>query len=373
MTLQLLAKSPSIPIENAKFYARQRKAKRTADVDTYLETLYREAPKFGLDPAVMAAQASHETGGYTSDDWVYYLNPAGIGHTDQVSIGVHFPDADDAAWAHIVHLLIYARPTVLPRIDKSRLALDARFDDAWFAGYAGKAKTTDALAGKWASDGDYGPKVERHYKAIKSAVATPSPTPEQPGNAPLPGNIVRVETGNYHVRLFGRKPVAIVYHITDDMNFAGTKSWFQNPASRASAHVVIDRDGTIYQFVSSANAAWTNGDYEQGGRIVTRKDIPLLNRCVEAVESTGGDNLNDFTLNIEHVGTPSNPPTEAQYVSSIALSKYWRDRYEIYPIRGTMWRHADINSVDRSYCPGPKFDLERIIVALGGDPDDLGR
>lgn len=371
MTLKILGK-PSIPVENAKFYARQTKAKRTADVDTYLDTIYREAPKFGLDPAIMAAQASHETGGYTSAAWVDMLNPAGIGHTDADSYGIRFEDADDAAWGHIVHLLIYARPTVLPRIDKRRLSLDTRFDEAWFAGYAGKAKSVDDLAGKWATDAKYAPKVERHYKAIAAAIKKPTPTPEQPGDAPLPANIVRIETGNYHHRLFGRKPVALSFHITDDMNFAGTKSWFQNPASEASAHVVIDRDGTIYQFVSSLDAAWTNGDYKFNGQIVARRDIPLLRRCIQDVEQTGGQNLNDFTINIEHVGTPENPPTEAQYQSSIAISKYYRDRYDIKPSRGTMWRHADINSAGRFYCPGPKFDLARIIVALGGDPNDLG-
>lgn len=159
------------------------------------------------------------------------------------------------------------------------------------------------------------------------------------------------------------KPIAIVDHITDDMNYANTKSWFQNPNSQASSHFVILRDGSVKQFVSSTDAAWTNGDVKS-----PRRDIPWMNDLINRRV-----NLNNATITIEHIGTPSQPPTEAQYQSSIALHRYFCHPkvYGINPDRSHNLRHGDINSVSRFYCPGPDFDKERIIRECGGDPSKL--
>lgn len=367
MTIPILDK-PSASLDHAKAWARQKRASRIADVDAYLTEVWRIAPKYKIDPAGMAAQSSHETGGWTAAPWwTDALNPAGIGVTGVAGEGMRFASPIDAARVHLVHLLTYARPSILHKVSPEWIRLNARFVFPWLAGFAGDAKTYDDLGGRWAADTGYGSKVMDHWRGIKDAIVAPKPTPQPtPGGAPLPAGIVQVATGNWHERTFGQQPVAIAYHITDDMYFAGTKSWFQNPASQASAHVVIDRDGTIYQFVSSAKAAWTNGDFKR-----PRTDIAWLTAAIAQCWPNGPRNLNDFTLNIEHVGTPGNPPTEAQYRSSIALSKYWRDRYDITPNRAHLLRHGDINSVDRSYCPGPNFDLARVIRELGGDPADM--
>jgi len=367
MSLAIQAAKPTIPIANAKAWARQKRAHRLADVDAYLDTLYPFATKYGLDPAVLAAQSSEETDGWTSA-WWNALNPAGIGVTGEAGKGLRFQHPEDAAHAHVVHMLIYARPTILQHVPRAFIALDTNFASPWFAGYAGKAKTVDQLAGKWATDTAYGSLIELHYRGIRDAIVTPQPTPQPtPGGAPLPANIVQIPTGNRNPRTHGQQPVAIIYHIADDMSFGNVRSWFQNPASNASSQVVIDRDGTIYQFVSSTETAWTNNDVKS-----PRKDIAWLNEAVRQNWINGGDySINDFTLSIEHIGTPSDSPTEEQYLSSIALSNYWRDRYHIKPNRAHLMRHGDINSVDRSYCPGPHFDLARIIKALGGDPADM--
>lgn len=362
--LTLLSKNPTLTLGNAKAWARQRKAKRTDQVDQYLEELWVFAKRFGLDPAVLAAQSSEETDGWTSSWWTDHLNPAGIGVTGVAGAGETYPNGKTAARAHVVHMLIYARPTVLHRVPYQYLSLDKRFNGPWFAGYAGDVKTTKDLTGRWAADLAYDQKIDTHYDGIKKAVAQPGPTPAEPTNAPLPTNITYLATGNRNARTLGQKPVAIVYHITDDMSFTNVKSWFQNPASDASSNVVIDRDGRIYQFVSSTETAWTNNDIKS-----PRNDIDWLNQAVAKNWINGGPySLNDFTISIEHVGTPEEPPTEAQYQSSIAISKYWIDRYHIPKNRGHLLRHGDINSTGRAYCPGPDFDLRRIILAVGGDP-----
>jgi hypothetical protein len=161
------------------------------------------------------------------------------------------------------------------------------------------------------------------------------------------------------------RAIAIVYHCTDDLVLENTISWFQNPASNASAHFVIDRDGTTYQFVSSTDAAWTNGDWQVKGEPGYRTDIAWL---VEAIAA--GHNVNDFTIAYEFVATPDTPPTDAQYISAIGLSRYFCHPkiLGIDPNRSHQLRHADINRISRGYCPGPAFDLARIIRELGGDP-----
>lgn len=173
--------------------------------------------------------------------------------------------------------------------------------------------------------------------------------------------IVWKGTSNFFANRSGAgDPIAIIYHCTDDLVLDNTISWFQNGSSNASSHFVIARDGTVYQFVSSKDGAWTNGDYNN-----PRTDLAWLNNAIAS-----GVNVNNRTISYEFVATPSTPPTEAQYQSAIALSRYFCHPkvYGINPNRSNQCRHADINSVSRSYCPGPNFDLERIIKALGGDP-----
>lgn len=155
-------------------------------------------------------------------------------------------------------------------------------------------------------------------------------------------------------------PIAMVDHITDDMNVSNVLNWFMNPSSQASSHFVIDRNGKVYQCVSSLDGAWTNGDVNQ-----TRQDIPWLRDLINR-----GVNVNNATISIEHIGTPSNPPTDAQYEASRKIHMYFSHPkvYGINRDRSHQLRHGDINAVDRSYCPGPHFDLKGTIEMLGGDP-----
>lgn len=164
-------------------------------------------------------------------------------------------------------------------------------------------------------------------------------------------------------------PVAFVHHCTDDLYFPNTDSWFQQNGSNASAHFVIDREegrdgfAKVYQYVSSKDAAWTNGDWDD-----PRSDVPWLNDALQR-----GINTNCPTIAAEYVATPSTPPTAAQYKSGIALARYFAHPkvYGIGVNRGTQNRHADVNSVSREYCPGPDFDLAYIITELGGDPTKM--
>jgi N-acetyl-anhydromuramyl-L-alanine amidase AmpD len=48
----------------------------------------------------------------------------------------------------------------------------------------------------------------------------------------------------------------VVIHFTASGTLRGTKSWFENPNSKCSAHYVIGRDGTILQMVRESDTAW---------------------------------------------------------------------------------------------------------------------
>jgi hypothetical protein len=160
----------------------------------------------------------------------------------------------------------------------------------------------------------------------------------------------------------GIVPAAIVFHVTDDMSYTNVRDWFKNRSSRASAHWVVDREGTKHQFVGSAEAAWTNGEVR-----APRRDIDWLNRALDQ-HFSGRSNINKYTLTIENVGKPGVPFEDAQIEANIEIARYYTSIYPIPVNRGHFLRHADIDSVNRPYCPGDLFPLRDIILACGGDP-----
>lgn len=165
----------------------------------------------------------------------------------------------------------------------------------------------------------------------------------------------------------GIVPVALSYHITDDLDLDNVLSWLRNPQSKASSHWVIDRDGTKYQLVGSAMASWTNGEVHR-----PRRDIPWIDRHADAWLA-GTDNANYYTISLEHIGIPGEPFPDAQIASSIEVSSYYLATYPtITRDRGHMTRHADYDAVNRPYCPGDLFPLGQIIVACQGDPKSFG-
>lgn len=57
----------------------------------------------------------------------------------------------------------------------------------------------------------------------------------------------------------GWKPDIIVNHITAGSTAAGALATLFNPVREASAHFVVDKDGTVYQLVTLDRAARGNG------------------------------------------------------------------------------------------------------------------
>lgn len=98
---------------------------------------------------------------------------------------------------------------------------------------------------------------------------------------------------------------------------------------RVSAHFLVDRDGTLTQFVACGMRAWHAGASSFEGRA----------RC------------NDFSIGIELEGDDASAFEPGQYATLVALTEALATRYPIEAVAG----HSDI-APGRKTDPGPRFD-----------------
>ncbi|WP_444902048.1 1,6-anhydro-N-acetylmuramyl-L-alanine amidase AmpD [Microbulbifer sp. SSSA007] len=111
-------------------------------------------------------------------------------------------------------------------------------------------------------------------------------------------------------------------------------------ALQVSAHILIDRDGIVTQYVPLDRRAWHAGKSEFKGRT----------------------NCNDFSIGIELEGLDTDIYTDAQYH---ALAEVSAAIMLAYPAIGVdrIASHSDI-APGRKLDPGPGFDWERYLNEL---------
>ncbi|MFY0731193.1 1,6-anhydro-N-acetylmuramyl-L-alanine amidase AmpD [Pseudomonas sp. NFX15] len=109
---------------------------------------------------------------------------------------------------------------------------------------------------------------------------------------------------------------------------------------RVSAHFLIERDGTVTQFVSCLERAWHAG--------------------VSIFE--GRETCNDFSLGIELEGTDDLPFTDAQYSALTVLTRQLQQTFTAITTE-RICGHSDI-APGRKTDPGPAFDWARYRAAL---------
>lgn len=109
---------------------------------------------------------------------------------------------------------------------------------------------------------------------------------------------------------------------------------------KVSAHLLIQRDGELVQFVSFDDRAWHAG-----------------NSCYE-----GAENCNDFAIGIELEGTDDISYTEDQYRALSAVTLALMEHYPSINI-GRIVGHSDI-APDRKTDPGPAFDWPHYLSSL---------
>lgn len=114
-----------------------------------------------------------------------------------------------------------------------------------------------------------------------------------------------------------------------------------------SAHLLIDRNGAITQFVSFYQRAWHAG--------------------ISSFEGRSG--CNDFSIGIELEGTDTLPYTDAQYMQLVRVTRRLCEYFPaLTPSR--IVGHSDI-APERKTDPGPAFDWARYRGQLSSANDFL--
>lgn len=129
-------------------------------------------------------------------------------------------------------------------------------------------------------------------------------------------------------------------------------------------HLIIDKDGSFVQGLSLLNAAWGNSGVSTSPRA---SFLP-------------GDNLNMYTISIEHckydAQQNSDALTPAQQATSFAVVKAICEKYGIPkevvtvgdPSNGGIIRHKDCDGANRPFCPGP-YPFVELSNYLKGAPN----
>jgi len=156
----------------------------------------------------------------------------------------------------------------------------------------------------------------------------------------------------------GERVRAICLHVSEGAR-GSVLSWFANPASDASAHYLVNKDGTVWQFVREEDTAWANGAVNSPDRT-----IGWLDDCLRRDQ-----NPNRLTVSIETERRWWEPLTAAQYAALVALARAILARHGLVAGRETLIPHAAIDSVDRANCPG-NLDWARLLADLA-TPQEL--
>lgn len=174
-------------------------------------------------------------------------------------------------------------------------------------------------------------------------------------------------------------PKILVIHFTYGASARSSANWFRdrkNPGS--SAHVIVDRDGSVVQCADFNTVCWHAGK----SRL---RDIIGLNEHALSIEIANwgylrqvGDRWNSHTgvaiakatLATHKNGNPDGSPSpcgwepypEVQILSATAVATALVTEYGITEIVG----HDDI-SKGRKWDPGPAFDMLRLRARVFGD------
>lgn len=161
-------------------------------------------------------------------------------------------------------------------------------------------------------------------------------------------------------------PIYIVVHYTAGTTARSAIEWFRLPASKASSHLIIDRDGSVTQMVALNRRAWHAGVSRWGelsdintysigielvnaGKLTKRLDGRWLSSSksiVDAADVSIARHKNESTDAGWH------EYTEKQLTSLVAAGQAIASKYNIVDVLG----HDDI-APTRKVDPGPLFPM----------------
>lgn len=173
-------------------------------------------------------------------------------------------------------------------------------------------------------------------------------------------------------------PEYIIIHFTAGRGADSSVSWFKDPAAKASAHLVIDREGKITQMVDFNRKAWHAGKSRWADRsgfndfsIGIELDNPgrLTNVNDRFYAWFGKEYPKEFVVREKHKHEENDSYwhnfTEKQIDSCFRVCKLLMETYNIKDILG----HDDIAPF-RKNDPGPVFPMESFRAKLLGREDD---
>lgn len=146
----------------------------------------------------------------------------------------------------------------------------------------------------------------------------------------------------------GQRPRGIVLHIQDGTT-PGSLSWWATGRNedgtpvQASSTVIVNKDGSLLRIVPEQHGPWTNGWVANPSA-----------RGKALVAKAAGRNVNCVSLTIENEGRPGDALTAGQRTALLWQCAEWLRVYGLTV--DDIYRHADIDSVNRANCPGPYYD-----------------
>ncbi|MEE8523558.1 MAG: N-acetylmuramoyl-L-alanine amidase [Thermoanaerobaculia bacterium] len=170
----------------------------------------------------------------------------------------------------------------------------------------------------------------------------------------------------------------LVVHYTAGSSAESSVDWFKNPLAKASAHLVIGRDGSIVQMVPFDRVAWHAGISEWQGRSGVNgfslgielddagKLMPHGDRWLawfgkeygpeEVLVATHKNETEPFGWHLY---------TEAQLEAAVTVASVLVDRYDLRDVVG----HDDVSPI-RKVDPGPAFPMASFRARVLGREDD---
>lgn len=198
------------------------------------------------------------------------------------------------------------------------------------------------------------------------------------------GRTVETISSRYTGGAFTAPPRILVVHFTFGAGARSSAEWFDDPSNPgSSAHLVIEREGSVIQCVPFDTVAWHAGKSSWKGLNGLNQfsiGIELANWGYLQKRGSGwtsytGVAIPDPVLATHRHGNPDGsltpigwePFPEAQFQSLVEIVRQLVASYGIDEIVG----HDDI-APTRKWDPGPAFDMERLRRLVFGGRADTG-
>jgi N-acetylmuramoyl-L-alanine amidase len=198
-------------------------------------------------------------------------------------------------------------------------------------------------------------------------------------NNTLTGNGIVVKNSPNHSGVFAPgKLDTIIIHYTAGSSAESSVKTLMDPNSKASAHLVIGRDGSITQLVPFNVIAWHAGPSQYGTRVgFNQYSIGIEIDNAGVLEKRGGKYFSWFNREYPEIETVQGIHRNQ------SVSRYWHAFKEeqiniVFDICQLLVRHYNIKfilgheeiSPGRKVDPGPAFPLDKLRERLlGGERD----